>query len=128
MTPQKIVKGPSKWDVMLGFFEGKDVTFTMSDGSTVTLDGIDSLVQHSHYDSLSWDDAAYKEDVSNGVQEAWLIQGDTAEGQEVFIEYLPLSRSGLCSTVTGLDRWNHYAPQAIWRTVMGITDSPYKQL
>jgi hypothetical protein len=130
MTPKKIRqgKGPSKWDVILAFFENREVMFTLMDGTVVTLDGIDALIQHTAYDTLE-DPSWYGEDVSCGTKEAWLITGRCVEtGEEAFIEYLPLSRSGLCVLATDIQSSQHWQPQTAWSRIMGITGYPYNPI
>jgi|GEM_PF-6316470 len=86
MAVQKIINGPSKWDLMLGFFENKGVTFTLEDGTVVFMNGIDAMWDMSLYESIDPDSERL-------IDEGYLLRGPDEGGDiEIFVEYCTRSR------------------------------------
>lgn len=125
MCAQKIIDGPSKWEIMLALFDGQDIKFRLEDGSVIVMDGIDAIWDMHCYESLG--DQIQPEDVdyyNGGISEGYLIRGalKSSDG-EIFVEYRPLSGRGLCAVVASEDCNSAFMPR-IWSDIMGLV-GPY---
>lgn len=62
MATQRIINGPSRWDIMLSFFEDKPITFTLKEGVIVKVSSLFCMWNMAGYEPLvgevnQWDDA-----------------------------------------------------------------------
>lgn len=125
MAAQKIINGPSRWDIMLSFFENRELTFTLEGGTVVKMKYIDAMWDMHACDPFDEDIAKGDVDYFNGgVAEGYLLRGPSESGDtEVFVEYRVRSRRGLCSLVSENQCDSAYMPQ-IWSEIMGL-DNDY---
>lgn len=129
MAALTIKQGPSKWDIMLGFFEDKELHFTLDDGTVITMQYVDAMWDMHGCDPLGDEVAPGDKDYFNGgIGEGYLLRGPDDTGDyEIFVEYRVRSRHGLCSIVHLNQCDSAYMPR-IWSEIMGLentyTDSP----
>jgi hypothetical protein len=124
MTTQKIINGPSKWDIMLCFFENKRITFTLEDGTIIEVDEIDCMWNMSGYDSYA-DVNSFKpndtDHIDGFVVEGYLLRGyQYASDKLSFIEYLLRSRNGHHAAVEDDERADTSFLPRVWSEVMGM--------
>lgn len=114
MAIQKIVNGPSRWGIMLGFFEKKEVTFTLEDGTIVIMNSVDAMWNMSLYDSIDPDSEIV-------FDEGYLLSGADETGDcEIFVEYCARSRQGICLLVPSREVPGSAFMPWVWSDIMGL--------
>ncbi len=127
MATQRIINGPSRWDIMLSFFEDKPITFTLKEGVIVKVSSLFCMWNMAGYEPLvgevnQWDDAGRA-----GLSESYLLRGFVGpDYKHGFIEYHLRSRTGLCIVLEDHDLPDEYGflPD-YWSKAMGIEDGNY---
>jgi hypothetical protein len=125
-TIQGIAAGPGQWDLVMSFFEGKPVSFTLQDGSSLNLTCITSMYNMRNHDSLQ----LLPNELSSGVRKGYLLAGqvaDTEVEQEAYIEYiLSPKMSGICTVGTWdeLDDLTvNWSLPNLWSDIMGLRNN-----
>lgn len=121
-TSGKIVQGPSKYDIMISFFEEKPVQFTTDKGKTFAT-RVDTLHDHSFNGKIApWESYPNRTKLLD-----YLIAGDLHGsgngGMRLYIEYGLNPRFGHYTLLTEEENYEMvdltYAP-AIWAKIMGF--------
>lgn len=122
MTAQKIINGPSKWDIMLSFFEGMTISFTLEDGVVVEIDDIECMWNMTEYISLTPNADIDNDDANNRSLEGFLLRGlhDSSE-KIIFIEYYLRSRKGYYAAVEDVEAESSFLPK-VWSEIMGMNN------
>lgn len=127
MTAQKIINGPSKWDIMLSFFEGKKINFTLEDGVVVDIAHVECMWSMVEYISLTPNIDIDKDDDANDPSlEGYLLRGHQESSEKIiFIEYYLRSRKGYYAAVEDVEADASFLPQ-VWSEIMGL-DNAYTE-
>jgi len=129
MATQRIINGPSKWDIMLSFFEEKPITFTLEDGTIVKISSTLCMWNMRGYDPLVGSVSGSDKQLGPGLAEAYLLRcfhDEPTQQEEVFIEYRLRSRQGLCVILgqDGLADDPTFLPER-WSQIMELEEGNY---
>lgn len=117
MAAQNITKGPSRWDIMLSFFERKELTFTLEDGTVVTMEHITAMMNMRGCEPLVGD--FILGETGSDIAECYLLRGPVRDTyQDAFIEYRVRSRTGLCAVVSDADA--DWLLPSLWSKIMRV--------
>lgn len=121
MTAQKIINGPSKWDIMLSFFEGKRISFTLEDGAVIEINHLECMWNMTEYNSLTPNaDIDNDDDANDPSLEGFLLRGlDDSSEKITFIEYYLRSRKGYYAAVEDVEAGSSFLPE-VWSEIMGL--------